>query len=123
MELTTPVKIDIPGVGTIESADLYLKSEVDEVIAEKDKEIAMLKAVHLDMMMDVARRSTTVRRLRRALYKACANWGREVARRFYFKIVCEKVLINVQPDCVDAEKWDNMERKCRAMADKYKEGK
>ncbi|MBO7550689.1 MAG: hypothetical protein J6T62_04090 [Fibrobacter sp.] len=37
-ELTTPIRIDIPGVGSIESADLYLKSEVDKVIAElKDK--------------------------------------------------------------------------------------
>ncbi len=33
-ELTTPIKIDIPGIGSIESADLYLKSEVDKVIAE-----------------------------------------------------------------------------------------
>ncbi len=32
-ELTTPIKIEIPGIGTIESADLYLKSEVDRVIA------------------------------------------------------------------------------------------
>lgn len=33
-ELTTPIKIEIPGIGTIESADLYLKSEVDKVIAD-----------------------------------------------------------------------------------------
>ena len=33
-ELTTPIKIEIPGIGTIESADLYLKSEADKVIAE-----------------------------------------------------------------------------------------
>ena len=38
-ELTTPIKIEIPGIGTIESADLYLKSEADKVIAEKDEEI------------------------------------------------------------------------------------
>ena len=42
-ELTTPIRIDIPGVGSIESADLYLKSEADKVIAEKDAEIARLK--------------------------------------------------------------------------------
>ena len=42
-ELTTPLKIEIPGIGTIESADLYLKSEADKVIAEKDAEIAKLK--------------------------------------------------------------------------------
>lgn len=43
-ELTTPIKIEIPGVGTIESADLFLKSEADKVISEKDAEIAELKA-------------------------------------------------------------------------------
>jgi hypothetical protein len=42
-ELTTPIKIEIPGIGTIESADLYLKSEADKVIAEKDAEIRRLK--------------------------------------------------------------------------------
>lgn len=34
-ELTTPIKIEIPGVGTIESADLYLKSEANKVIAHQ----------------------------------------------------------------------------------------
>ena len=38
-ELTTPIKIEIPGIGTIESADLYLKSEVDKVIAELENRI------------------------------------------------------------------------------------
>ena len=33
-ELTTPIEINIPGLGTIESADIYLKSEADKVIAE-----------------------------------------------------------------------------------------
>ncbi|SHL06113.1 hypothetical protein [Fibrobacter sp. UWH4] len=36
-ELTTPIKIEIPGIGTIESADLYLKSEADKVIAELEE--------------------------------------------------------------------------------------
>lgn len=38
-ELTTPIKIDIPGIGSIESADLYLKSEVDEAIEELKGEL------------------------------------------------------------------------------------
>jgi hypothetical protein len=33
-KFTTPVKIEISGVGTIESKDLLLKVEVDEAIAE-----------------------------------------------------------------------------------------
>ena len=40
-ELTTPIKIEIPGFSTIESADFYLKSEADNVIstirAERDE--------------------------------------------------------------------------------------
>ncbi|MDY6387802.1 MAG: hypothetical protein SPL21_10045 [Fibrobacter sp.] len=36
-ELTTPIKIDIPGIGSIESADLYLKFEADKVITELEE--------------------------------------------------------------------------------------
>ena len=36
-ELTTPIKIEIPGIGTIESADLYLKSEVDKFISDLEE--------------------------------------------------------------------------------------
>lgn len=42
-ELTTPVRILIPGIGLIESADLYLKHEVDETIAELKAENKRLK--------------------------------------------------------------------------------
>ena len=37
-ELTTPIKIEIPGIGTIESADLYLNVEADKVIEFWKKE-------------------------------------------------------------------------------------
>ncbi len=40
-ELTTPIKIEIPGIGTIESADLYLKSEVDAHIKELEEKHKM----------------------------------------------------------------------------------
>ena len=36
--------VTIPVYGTIADAEVYLKSEADKVIAEKDKEIAELKA-------------------------------------------------------------------------------
>lgn len=42
-ELTTPIKIEIPGIGTIESADLYLKSEADKVIAELKYKLDLYK--------------------------------------------------------------------------------
>ena len=35
--MTTPIKIEIPGIGTIERADLYLKSEADKVIADLEE--------------------------------------------------------------------------------------
>lgn len=43
-ELTTPIKIEIPGIGTIESADLYLKSEADAVIAELRARISAIQS-------------------------------------------------------------------------------
>lgn len=36
-KLTTPIKIEIPGIGTIESADLYLRSEADKVILDLEE--------------------------------------------------------------------------------------
>lgn len=42
-KFTTPVKIEIPGIGTIESKDLLLKAEVDEAIAELKAQNAELK--------------------------------------------------------------------------------
>ena len=48
-ELTTPINIEIPGIGTIESADLYLKSEADKVIAHNKYKrcLAMAKVCYL----------------------------------------------------------------------------
>ena len=42
-KFTTPVKIEIPGIGTIESKDLLLKVEVDEVIAKLNDRIHELE--------------------------------------------------------------------------------
>lgn len=59
-ELTTPVKIEIPGIGTIESADLYLKSEADKVIADleashkKEVEQLLMKIAGLEKLVETA---------------------------------------------------------------------
>lgn len=59
-ELTTPVKIEIPGIGTIESPDLYLKSEVDRVIADleeshrKEVEQLQMKIAGLEKLVETA---------------------------------------------------------------------
>ena len=53
---------------------------LNKMLAEKDKEIAELKQklenVQASMYCDVVDANMEVRRLRRALYKACSNWAR-----------------------------------------------
>lgn len=66
----------------------YRKSEADKVIANKDAEIS---------------------RLKRALYKACANWADCEAGRLFW-----------EEDMKKAEKFDKMVDKCRAKAEEYK---
>lgn len=67
--------------------EAYDADDVDALLAEKDKEI---------------------RRLRRALYKACANWALSTLAWL---------------DCIDQgepRKWSEMMQKCRAKAEEYK---
>ena len=80
----------------------YDVDEMDIYIAEKDKKIAELKqklenvqASHYAESVDAGMRE---RRLRRAFYKACANWAK--AYRY--------------------PSFRKMERKCRAKAEQYK---
>jgi myosin heavy subunit len=93
-------------------AKVYFKSEVDA-------EIESLKASHYAEMVDAGMRE---RRLRRTLYNACANWAK-----------CEERINNRDaydaseylPSAEDkfrkkAERWSEIERKCRAKAEKYK---
>ena len=125
-ELTSPIEINIPGLGTIESADLYLKQEVDEILNQKDKEIAELKAA-LESEKN-ARYADSVdagmreRRLKRALWLLRAN----CARMEWCELYCEtkrdpgntKWLKNRM------EKYEKIKQywltKCRAMAEEYK---
>lgn len=90
-ELTTPVKIDIPGLGSIESPDLYLKCEVDKLLAEKDKKIAELQAkVTLASLAEdcsnlrnkrcnycsaLLQEMQEIRRLKRSLWLMTAEWA------------------------------------------------
>lgn len=71
------------------NGQIYLKDEVDAVLAEKDAEI---------------------RRLKRALYKACANWAK--SERY--------TEATWHGDDHREELWANVQAKCRAMADKFK---
>ena len=102
----------------VDEMDIYI-AELEQKLAEKDKEIESLKASHYAEMVDAGMRE---RRLRRALYKACANWAK-----------CEERINN--RDAYDAseylpsaedkfrkkeERWSEMERKCRTKAEQYK---
>ena len=78
----------------VEEETCYLKSEVDAVLDEKDKIIAELKEQYKDMdvthTVHIAKMNARIeelednvdlwkkenRKLKRALYKACANWAR-----------------------------------------------
>lgn len=93
MSKLTPIDLecnmgkDINGVEHREPWKAYDIDEVDALLAEKDKEI---------------------RRLKRALYKACANWGLSTLAWL---------------DCIDQGnpgKWDEMRHKCLKKAEEWK---
>jgi hypothetical protein len=84
--------IDVDKMADVRSLSgrFYRKSEVDNVIDEKDAEIA---------------------RLRRALYKACANWAdAEVFER----------TVGIDDLNVEANRWALMRNKCLKKAEEYK---
>lgn len=105
----------------------YLKSEADKVIAEKNKEIAELKDQYKDMDVthtvhiakmnakleeqesDIVEKDTEIRRLKRALYKACSNWAR--SERY--------TEATWHGDEHREELWAEVQDKCRAKAEEY----
>ena len=94
---------------------IYKKSEADKVIAEKDKEIAELKAKLENVQASAYAESVDAgmreRRLRRALYKACANWADvEVFAR----------TVGIDDPNVEANRWALMRNKCLKKAEEYK---
>ena len=137
-ELTTPIKIEIPGIGTIESADLYLKSEADAAITKLNAENERLKKCEIWMKQHfyceevIACESAKNRRLKRALWLARAERAADRARIFYFNDLT--TMLDIDGFSYDSKKkkghkkltarswriiWEKVERKCRAMADKF----
>ena len=83
---------------------------LNKMLAEKDKEIAELKQklenVQASMYCDVVDANMEVRRLRRALYKACINWA-HMAVAFYCSYFVK-------------DRWRKMEIKCLKKLEEYK---
>lgn len=94
---------------------VYLKEDVDALLAEKDAEIAELKRKLEDVTSAssinceaVRRCNVKIRKISRALYKACANWAKAKQRRSYGLGLADWVI------------WGKMKRKCRAKAEEFK---
>lgn len=106
--------------GHAEGNEYYLKSEADKVIAEKDKKIVELQSkVTLASLAEdcsnlrnkrcnyssaLLKLMSEVRRLKRALYKALANWAHEA--KFDYDD--------------EFSRWDNMEQKCLIKVEELK---
>lgn len=89
-----------------------VKMQEDDVVDDKDKQIAELKATLEDEKASRYAESVDAgmrdRRLRRALYKACANWALSTLAWM---------------DCIDQgepRKWSEMVQKCRAKMEEYR---
>ena len=98
----------IPVYGSIADADVYLKKDADTAIAELKDVIHELqvdlegaKAATYAESVDAGMRE---RRLKRALYKACANWAKVRQRAGYFSWTL----------------WGKMKDKCLNKMEEYK---
>lgn len=102
----------------IKEAVKTMKSQDVEIMVLKQK----LEEVQASAYADSVDAGMRERRLRRSLYKACANWAK-----------CEERINNRDayeaseylPSAEDkfrrkAERWSEMERKCRAKVEEYK---
>ena len=126
--------VTIPVYGTIADAQVYLKKDVDEAIAElkefaedacierDDNQTAIdelqaenaelkqkLEDVQASMYADVVDANMEIRRLKRALWIARAEMARTSAWVFWNR-----------KDDYNYNKWKKIECKCRAKAEEYK---
>ena len=87
---------------------VYLKEDVDAAIAELKQKLqdqcisCPVKKQEDDV---VAEKDNEIRRLKCALYKACANWAHH------------RVFVRFK---TNEKAWENMERKCLKKAEQYK---
>lgn len=83
----------------------YDKSEVDEAIAELKAKLENVQASAYADSVDAGMRE---RRLRRALYKACAMWADRT------RLIC-----SVFGSDASKIRWERMLGKCRAKAEEF----
>lgn len=138
-QFTTPIKIEISGIGTIESKDLLLKAEVDKAIEEFKAENERLKKCEIWMKQHfyceevIACESAKNRRLKRALWLARANKAESEARGWYHSnayIIKYDGLHNIKRVIYGKgfkrypeewmKLWIKIERLCLAKAKEYK---
>ena len=84
------------------------RDEVDAAIAELKQKLEDVQARAYAENVDAGMRE---RRLRRALYKACANWA---------DVVAFEETEGIGHDNSVAERWRKMESKCLKKAEEYK---
>ena len=101
-------------------SDYYLKSEADKVIADKDAEIARLKAVrkvHVEAIASMGagllQDGEEIRRLRRALWLARALRARDI-QRWWLSATCAPATERA------FSVWNNVKCKCLKKAEEYK---
>ena len=124
-KFTIPVKIEIPGIGTIESKDLLLKVEVDEAIAElKAERDAFEKSLNemTESFMQSQRALWLARaeryKMKEFIAREEANlrdqiaWSQYLRKRTYNQWVDQLLRI--------ANLANKLQNKCRAKAEEYK---
>ena len=133
-KFTTPVKIEIPGLGTIESEDLLLKVEVDEAIAELKQKLHdaemqadLAECAVTEYKIDCDKLNDENRKLKRALWISRAKAYRYIAELiscFNPDFIRNRKMFtpnNLKQKQMNSLEWAKLmlkvERKCRAKAE------
>ena len=99
----------------VEEETCYLKSEVDAAIAELKASLKESEEARYEAGADAADYYQENRRLRKALYKACANWAK--AEMEYEQFDSNVFMCGLATD--KEISWKSMMDKCRAKAEEY----
>ena len=101
--------------GSVELGEywVYDADEVDSAIDEIKREHHRERDEYIEMVAqlkaELVEQESENRRLKRALYKACANWAD-----------CKACILEYVGVKLHAKKWERMFNKCRAKAEEYK---